>query len=77
MRKFIVHFDEMQHVVHYTPERDLQQMADALKNAMYARRISLVLSGAATLEPFIQYDPQLFRRLTIVSVQGDHARQAR
>jgi hypothetical protein len=44
---------------------------------MYARRISLVLSGAATLEPFIQYDPQLFRRLTIVSVQGDHARQAR
>jgi hypothetical protein len=70
MRKFTVHFDEMQHVVHNTPERDLQQMADTLKNAMYARRITLVLSGAATLEPFIQYDPQLFRRLTIVPFKG-------
>jgi hypothetical protein len=70
MRKFIVHFDEMQHVVHNMPERDLQQMADTLKNAMYARRITLVLSGVATLEPFIQYDPQLFRRLTIVPFKG-------
>lgn len=70
MRKFIVHFDEMQHVVHNMPDKDLQQMADTLKNAMYARRITVVLSGVATLEPFIQHDPQLFRRLTIVPFKG-------
>lgn len=65
MKKFIVHFDEMQHVVHNMPARDLQQMADVLKNAMYARRITIILSGVETLRPFIQYDPQLFRRLMI------------
>lgn len=66
MRKFIVHFDEIQHVVHNMPERDLQQMADTLKNAMYNRRITLILSGVSTLVPFIQFDAQLFRRLAIL-----------
>lgn len=66
MKKFIVHFDEMQHVVHNMPAKNLQEMADTLKNAMYARRITIILSGVETLMPFIQYDSQLFRRLRIV-----------
>ncbi len=66
MQKFIVHFDEMQHVVHNMPAKDLQQMADTMKNAMYDRRITIILSGVETLKPFLQYDPQLLRRLTIV-----------
>ncbi|SNT12566.1 AAA domain-containing protein [Tardiphaga sp. OK246] len=70
MRKFIVHFDEMQHVVHNMPEKDLQQMADTLKNAMYNRRITLILSGVATLVPFVQHDAQLFRRLAILPFEG-------
>ncbi len=70
MQRFIVHFDEMQHVVHNMPEKDLQQMADTLKNAMYNRRISLILSGVKTLIPFLHFDPQLFRRLTIVPFEG-------
>jgi hypothetical protein len=70
MRKFIVHFDEIQHVVHNIPEKDLQQMADTLKNAMYNRRITLILSGVSTLVPFIQYDAQLFRRLAILPFEG-------
>lgn len=70
MKKFIVHFDEMQHVVHNMPEKDLQQMADTLKNAMYARRITIILSGVKTLEPFIDFDPQLTRRVAIVPFEG-------
>lgn len=35
----------MQHVVHNMPEKDLQQMADTLKNAMYKHRITLIISG--------------------------------
>lgn len=70
MRKFIVHFDEMQHVVHNMPEKDLQQMADTLKNAMYKHRITLVISGVDTLENFLHFDPQLFRRLSIVEFSG-------
>lgn len=70
MRKFIVHFDEIQHVVHNMPEKDLQQMADTLKNAMYNRRITLILSGVSTLVPFIQHDAQLFRRLAILPFEG-------
>ncbi|WP_441255871.1 TniB family NTP-binding protein [Tardiphaga sp. 285_C5_N1_2] len=66
MRKFIVHFDEMQHVVHNMPDKDLQQMADTLKNAMYKHRITVIISGVSTLEDFIHHDPQLFRRTTIV-----------
>ena len=73
MRKFIVHFDEMQHVVHNMPEKDLQQMADTLKNAMYNRRITLIVSGVATLVPFIQHDAQLFRRLAILPFEGINA----
>jgi hypothetical protein len=70
MQKFIVHFDEMQHVVHNMPEKDLQQMADTLKNAMYARRITIILSGVETLGPFIDFDPQLTRRVAIVPFKG-------
>jgi Cdc6-like AAA superfamily ATPase len=66
MKKFIVHFDEMQHVVHNMPDKDLQQMADTLKNAMYNRRITIILSGVDTLKPFLQHDPQLLRRLSLV-----------
>jgi len=70
LRKFIIHFDEMQHVVHNVSDKDLQQMADTLKNAMYNRRITLILSGVPTLAPFIQFDAQLFRRMTIVAFEA-------
>jgi guanylate kinase len=70
MRKFIVHFDEIQHVVHNMPDKDLQQMADTLKNAMYNRRITLILSGVDTMNKFITFDPQLFRRLTVFPFSG-------
>lgn len=70
MRKFIVHFDEMQHVVHNMPDKELQQMADTLKNAMYKHRITVIISGVPTLDKFIQFDSQLFRRTTIVPFAG-------
>ncbi|MCK7473400.1 MAG: TniB family NTP-binding protein [Rhodopseudomonas palustris] len=76
MRKLIVHFDEMQHVVHNMPHKDLQQMADTLKIAMDDHRITIILSGVETLEPFLQFDSQLLRRFTIVPFEevkrGNH-----
>lgn len=66
MRKFIVHFDEMQHVVHNMPDKELQQMADTLKIAIDNHRITIILSGVETLKPFLQFDTQLLRRFTIV-----------
>lgn len=66
MKKFIVHFDEIQHVVHNMPAKELQQMADTLKNAMDEHRITLILSGVETVRPFLQFDKQLLRRFHIV-----------
>lgn len=66
MKKFIVHFDEIQHVVHNMPAKELQQMADTLKNAMDDHRITIILSGVETLKPFLQFDTQLLRRFAIV-----------
>ncbi|PYF01821.1 TniB protein [Rhodopseudomonas faecalis] len=66
MRKFIVHFDEMQHVVHNMPDKELQQMADTLKIAIDDHRITIILSGVETLKPFLQFDTQVLRRFTIV-----------
>jgi hypothetical protein len=66
MQKFIVHFDEMQHVVHNMPDKELQQMADTLKNAMADHRITLILSGVETLKPFLHFETQVLRRFAIV-----------
>ena len=45
MRKFIVHFDEMQHVVHNMPEKDLQQMADRRREHVVVALVVLVMLG--------------------------------
>jgi hypothetical protein len=66
MKKFIVHFDEIQHVVHNMPAKELQQMADTLKNAMDDHRITIILSGVETLKRFLQFDAQVLRRFAIV-----------
>jgi len=70
MKKFVLHIDELQHVTHNVSAKDQPQMADTLKNVMFSRRISLILSGVPTLIDFVQFDPQLFRRLSIMRFDG-------
>jgi hypothetical protein len=70
LRKFILHLDELQHVTHNVPEKEQQTLCDILKNAMYARRITLIISGVDTLVDFLQFDDQLFRRLTILPFEA-------
>lgn len=67
LKRFILHIDELQHVVEHISDKDKQEVANLLKHAMYARRISLIISGVDALMPFIEFDPQLLRRLTIKS----------
>lgn len=66
LRKFILHIDELQHAVQYVPEKDRQEIANILKHAMYGRRISLIVSGVDALRAFLDFDPQLLRRLTVL-----------
>jgi Bacterial TniB protein len=66
LQKFILHLDELQHVTHNVSEREQQAMCDILKNAMYGQRLTIIISGVDTLIPFLQFDDQLFRRLTIM-----------
>jgi hypothetical protein len=65
LKRFILHIDELQHVVQHMSEKDKQEVANLLKHGMYGRRISLIISGVDALVPFLECDPQLLRRLTI------------
>jgi hypothetical protein len=65
LKRFILHIDELQHVVQHMSEKDKQEVANLLKHAMYGRRISLIVSGVDALVAFLEFDPQLLRRLTI------------
>jgi hypothetical protein len=65
LKRFILHIDELQHVVQHISEKEKQEVANLLKHAMYGRRISLIISGVDTLVPFLEFDRQLLRRLTI------------
>lgn len=65
LQKFLLHIDELQHVVQYITERERQEVANILKHGMHDRRISLIISGVDELKPFLDFDPQLLRRLTV------------
>ncbi len=65
IKRFILHIDELQHVVQHMSEKDKQEVANLLKHGMYARRIFFIISGVQALVPFLEFDPQLLRRLTI------------
>lgn len=65
LRRFLLHIDELQHVVQHVSEKERQEIANILKHGMYERRISLIISGVDDLKPFLDFDPQLFRRLTV------------
>ncbi|MDA9509429.1 hypothetical protein XI09_33295 [Bradyrhizobium sp. CCBAU 11386] len=65
LKRFILHIDELQHVTQHMSEKDRQEVANLLKHGMYGRRISLIVSGVNALVPFLEFDPQLLRRLTI------------
>ncbi len=65
MEKFLLHIDELQHVVQYLTDKDRQEMANTLKHSMEGRRISLILSGVDAMVDFLQFDEQLFRRMTL------------
>jgi Bacterial TniB protein len=65
MQKFLLHIDELQHVVQYLTDKDRQEMANTLKHSMEGRRISLILSGVDAMVDFLQFDEQLFRRMTL------------
>jgi Cdc6-like AAA superfamily ATPase len=65
LKRFILHIDELQHVVQHMSDKDKQEVANLLKHGMYGRRISLIVSGVNDLVPFLEFDPQLLRRLTI------------
>lgn len=62
MRKFVAHFDELQHASQYLSEKDEQDLANMLKVAMDEHRITLVLTGIETLGPFLDFDPQMAPR---------------
>ena len=65
LQKFILHIDELQHVVQHISEKERQDIANLLKHGMHERRISLIISGVDDLKPFLDFDSQLLRRLTI------------
>jgi Cdc6-like AAA superfamily ATPase len=65
LKRFVLHLDELQHVVQHISDKERQEVANLLKHAMYGRRISLIISGVDALTPFLEFDPQLLRRLTI------------
>jgi Cdc6-like AAA superfamily ATPase len=65
LKRFILHVDEFQHVVQHMSDKDKQEVANVLKHGMYGRRISLIISGVDALVPFLEFDPQVLRRLTV------------
>ena len=69
IKKFVLHIDELQHVTQHLSEKDMQEVVNLLKHAMEARRISIVISAVDTVLPFLQFDPQLFRRFDFMEFE--------